>query len=280
MTAFVRELADTDWYTCRVTGVVDALKGMDAKTVKAMNGTAGSSHAPAAAIVIGGSGMVAAGLWEFSGVCTTGPGKHIELGAGHAADYLRLGASHVGAYRSIRVRLLPSAADGYGYVYAPLGDPTYLTTRFPGTRFLIPLTPHDGSVLETVGIYFAINYVARPRVPNVPKYRVIRVDSSGNVEALHTSRSGLYVDDGFLPLPPNISTVLDYDNAGVPYPGNTYTTNQNNVVDLAKYAYFVDFIEEDGDSQFTPDVTATNGAGTVIQGVNMACSAISNMRPQ
>jgi len=280
MTAFVRELADTDWHTCRIAGVEDALKGMDAKTVKAMNGTAGSSHAPASPIVVGGSGMVAAGLWAFSGVCTTGPGKHIELGAGHAADYLRLGASHPGISRNFRVRLLPAASEAYGYTYAPAGDPTYVTSRFPGTRYLIPLSPHHGSVLDNITVYFAIKYVGRPRVPNVPKYRVIRVDQSGNVEALHTSRSGLYVDDGFLPLPQNISSVVDYDNAGVPDVGNIYTTNQNNVVDLAKYAYFFDFVEEDGDSQFTPDVTATNGAGTVIQGINMVCSSIPHLGPQ
>ena len=279
MTAFVRELADTDWYTCRVTGVVDALKGMDAKTVKAMNGTAGSSHAPAAAIVIGGSGMVAAGLWEFSGVCTTGPGKHIEHGAGHAADYLRLGASHPGISRSMSIPCLPCVPDTYLGAYATSENNFSFNTRYPGGRSLIPLTPHDKSTLATARLLFKVRY-AHAGLPEFPKFRIIRVDQSGNVEALHTSRSGSYKDEGFLDLPASVANVAAYE-AGVAWQwSNTYTTDQNNVVDLALYSYYIDFVEEDGARAFVPRVDFTPGAGTQVLRGEMTCSSIAHMGPQ
>jgi hypothetical protein len=279
MTAFIREFPDTDWYTCRVGGISTALRNMDAKTVKAMNGTAGSSHAPAAPIVIGGSGMVAAGLWAFSGVCTTGPGAHIVHGAGHAADYLRLGSGHPGVSRSMTIPCLPCVPDSYLGTYATAENNFSFNTRYPGGRNLIPLTPHDKSTLATARLLFKVRF-AHAGLPEFPKFRIIRVDQSGNVEALHTSRSGSYKDEGFLDLPASVANVAAYE-AGVAWQwSNTYTTDQNNVVDLAKYAYFIDFVEEDGARAFAPNVGLSAGAGTQVLRGEMTCSSISNLGPQ
>ena len=284
MTAFVRELADTDWYTCRVTGVVDALKGMDAKTVKAANGTAGSSHAPPAdQIVIGGKGMICAGAWVHSGTITTAPGAHIQHAGKAANDYLRLNSSsHPGRTRDMHAKAKPAASDSYRHSYSPRSAASVVTTRFPGTRLLLPLMPHDKSLILSVKLKFKLGSVGRALLPKVPVFRVVRVDTSGNVQALHTARSGSYLDDAFLPVPFDTSSVAAYQNGGAEQTSNTYSPDQYATVDLAKYAYFVDFIEETGPatSVFTPNTSNANGVGTIISRIEIGCGSITHMGPQ
>jgi len=278
MVAFLRELTDTDWHPLRVTGVVTALKNMDAKTVKAANGAAGSTHAPVAQITIGGSGVVIAGTWNLSGAIVTSAGKRIQHGGGSANDYLRLGAGHPVTSRSLTTPASPSAPDGFLYAYASAGNNFATTSRFRGTRVMFPLSPHDRSTLESARMRFSIRS-SHANLPSMPKFRIVRVDMNGNAVALHTSRSGNYKDDGFLDIS-TATTGATYYAAGAEQWSPTYSTNQNNVVDLSKYAYFADFVEESGDNAFTPNVTLANGAGTLVYRFEMTCSGISTMAPQ
>lgn len=279
MSAFIREFPDAEWYTCRIAGISAALRNIDAKTVKAANGTAGSSHAPVAQIVVGGSGMVCAGPWVFSGAVTTAANKHIRHEGLASTDYIRLGSGHSGISRSMTIPFLPCIPDTYLGSYATSSNNFSFSTRYPGGRSLIPIVPHDKSVLATARIQFKIPIV-HAGLPEFPKFRVIRVDTSGNVEALHTSRSGSYKDEGFLDLPASVANVAAYEAANAWQWSNTYTTDQNNVVDLSKYAYFIDFFEEAGARAFTPRVDFVPGAGTQMLRGEMTCSSIASLSPQ
>lgn len=279
MTAFTRELTDEEWYTARAAAMSTVLRNIDAKTVKAANGTAGSNHAPAAAVIIGGAGMTCAGEWRFAGAATTSASKHVTLGGLATDDYIRLAAGHPGESRTMDQGVLPVVPSGYLYLFTPSANNFSLVTRYPGVRNLIPLQPHNRSTLATLRLRFHMRCVTHARLPVLPKFRVIRVDKSGNVEALHTARSGSYRDEGFLDLV-NPANVAAYEAAAAIQWSDTYTTDQNNVVDTSLYAYFVDFIEESGPDAFTPNVNLVNGAGTNIRRVEMVCNAITLLAPQ
>jgi hypothetical protein len=225
--------------------------------------------------------MGIAGVWTLDGNILTSPGAHIQHGAKVAGDYLRLGAGHPLQARTIDQTVLPSAADGYLYTYSPADNVFAVNSRYPGVRQMIRLEPHDGSVLETVQLQFAIRS-SHASLPTMPKFRVVRTDSSGNVESLHTARSApFYGDDGFAPIasPANAAA---YYNGGNRQLSHTFSSDQNYRVDISKYAYWVDFIEETGPSAvaFTPNVDFVGGAGTEIFNIRMYCSDISHLGPQ
>lgn len=278
MPAFTRELTDAEWYTARSAGIATVLRNIDEKTTKAGNGTAGSTHTPGAAIVIGGAGMQCVATWNFNGAWTTSAGKHITLGGGASDDYLRLGVAHPGISRSIVVPVQPISPSAYFWAYSPTTDFFMCAFRFPGTRVLIPLTPHDRSTLASGRIYFKVTFT-HVRLPVLPKFRIIRVDKSGNVEPLHVPRSGSYMDDGFLEVaaPANLAA---YENGAALQWSQTYTTDQNNVVDLSTYAYFIEFVEESGPDAFTPDLGTSTGQSTDLKRAEITCNAISLLAPQ
>lgn len=279
MPNFTRELPDEDWYVGRRPGVSTALRNMDEKSTKAANGHGGSTHAPTATITVIGKGFGCAGLWTFEGAFTTGAGLYIEHGAGHAADFLRLDVvNHPGRNREQFVRPLPCAVDTVGGTLGTANDPTHATTRFPGAQVLFPIDPHDGSRFRSCRLRFRIPQTVRTSVPNVPKFRVIRVDMDGNVEALHTSRSGNYLDGGYLPVPQVYDTEITYVDGGLAQDSQIYDANQNDVVDRSKYAYFVDFVEESGAGTFSPNVTLAGGNGTVVQSITTFVDTIRDMR--
>jgi hypothetical protein len=279
MVAFSRELDDLQWYTARIPGISTVLRNIDAKTVKAGNGAAGSSHAVTGTqIVIGGQGMVCAGLWTLEGEIVTSASNHIRLGGGHSSDYVRLRAGHPGESRSMTVPILPVIPEYYLGAYASSVNNFSADMRAPGFRMLIAITPHDRSTLADLRLMFKINF-AHAALPSVPKFRVVRVDRDGNVQALHTARSGSYKDDGYLDLPTNSSNVANYENGAAYQWSNLYEPDQFNTVDLANYAYYVDVIEESGTNAYTPDVTLT-GRGTNILRGEMTCEGITLLAPQ
>ncbi len=279
MASFNREFPDTDWYTFRIPGIATALRNIDRKTVLAANGKDGSYHEPSSPITVGGAGMVAAGLWSLAGPVTTDTNAHIVLGAGHSLDYLRILAGHTGASRSMSVPVLPTIPERYAFAYASASNNFAQIARFPGARSIIAITPHNRSTLTALRLRFKTTF-AHAGLPEFPKFRVIRVSKSGVVQALHTSRSGAYRDDGFLDLPVSVANVAAYEAAGARQWSNTYVPDQFNVIDTSNYAYFVDFVEEDGAYAFTPNVTLVPGAGTDILRGEMTCASITLLAPQ
>jgi len=283
LTSFSREFPDVDWYTCRIPGIATALRNIDRKTVLAANGDEGSSHtAGPSAIFIGGAGMVAAGPWTLDGSILTSAGSHIRHGAGHVNDYIRLVSGHAGSDRTVRHRVHPTAPEAFGYAVPALSNATAIQTRFQGGRMLIPFFPHDRSNLAEVMLTFSVSTTGRTAFPNFAKFRVVRVDTSGIVQALHTARNGLYRDDGFLDVPASIANIAAFENGGATQSSNVYETNIYSFVELDKYAYFVDFIEESSAAATGASFATAVGTdyGTVIRALRVRYNQITSLRFQ
>lgn len=280
MAAFTRELPDSGWYTCRIPGIAAALRNMDEKTTLAANGAAGSTHAPAAKIFVDGAGMVCAGLWLMAGdfVRESSPAA-LRHGAGHANDYVRLLVGHPGASRSLATSMQPIVSEIYLGEYTTSDNNLSVNARYPGVRAMFPIVPHDRSTITSLRLRFKVTS-AHANLPALPRFRLVRVDEAGNVEPLHTPRSGAYRDDGFLDLPTNATTASNYVAGNAFQWSNLYETDRLNVVDLSRYAYFVDFIEESGPQAFTPNVNLTTGAGTQLVRGDMSCTLITSLAPQ
>lgn len=283
MTAFTREFPDTDWYTCRIPGIATALRNIDRKTVLAANGKDGSSHtAGPSAIFVNGAGMSAAGPWTLDGTLVTSAGSHIRHGAGHVNDYIRLRAGHPDSDRTVRVRVHPTAPEAFGYAVPALNNATAIQARYQGGRFLIPFFPHDRANLAEVMLTFSVSTTGRTAFPNFAKFRVIRVDMNGIVQPLHTPRDATYRDEGFLDVPADTSSIAAFENGGATQSSNVYETNQFSFVELEKYAYFVDFIEESSAAASGASFSTVVGTsyGTVIRAVRVRCNQITSLRPQ
>lgn len=177
------------------------------------------------------------------------------------------------------VAALPVIPKTYQFAYASGANNFGQIARFPGTRSLIPITPHDRSTITGLRLRFRTTF-SHVGLPNFPKFRIVRVSKTGVVQAMHTARSGAYKDDGFLDLPTSVANVAAYQNSGNHQWSSLYEPNQFNVVDVSSYAYFVDFIEESGVYAFTPNVTLNPGAGTEILRGEMTCASILNLAPQ
>ena len=283
MTSFTREFPDTDWYLCRIPGIATALRNIDRKTVLAANGDGGSSHTVGpSAVFIGGAGMACAGPWTLDGSVVTGAGAHIRLGSGHVNDYIRLRTGHSGADRTTRIRVNPTAPEAFGYAVPPLSNATAIQARYQGGRLLIPFFPHDRSTLAEIMLTFSVSTTGRTSFPNFAKFRVVRVDMNGIVQALHTSRDGTYRDDGFLDVPADTSSIAAFENGGATQSSNVYVPNQYAFVEIDKYAYFVDFIEESSAALTGASFATAIGTsyGTAIRAVRMRCNQITNLRHQ
>lgn len=286
MVAFLRELPDTDWHPLRVTGVATALKNMDAKTVKAANGAAGSTHAPVGQVIIGGAGLTLMGFTTYAGTITTGPNHHIRHAGNTRSDYIQLFTSHPGRTRTIVGGVTDAMSETYGDAYVPIyNGRASVTSRFPETRTMIPLRPHDGSTISSVTIGFKIR-TEHDALPKLPRFRVIRTNMDGRAEPLH-SAGGVYNVDSYLNISAATTDVAYYDSGNY-QTSQTYSPDQNNVVDLSKYAYFVDFVEElpasingpSGASPIVVNVDTADGTLTQILRTTMVCTNILTMAPQ
>jgi hypothetical protein len=281
MTAFTRELDDLQWYPCRKPGISTALRNMDAKTVKAGNGAAGSTHTVAGLpiTIAGAQGMVCAGLWSFDGEVRTGAGSHVRHDGLNVADYITLRTgTHSGTSRTLRFKPVYNAPLQWLDSFPSINNSAFAVLREPGSRILLPFDPHDGSTITSVTLTYNLGTTGRATLPSVPKFRVIRVGKDGVAQALHTPRNGNYLDDGYRYVPPDTSSIAAYENAGAAQASNSYVPDQYSVVDRSLYAYFVDFVEESGTGSFSPDIS--NAPSTNIRVINVTCAQISTMRPQ
>jgi hypothetical protein len=110
---------------------------------------------------------------------------------------------------------------------------------------------HDRATIDTVKVRWEVEYGHASLPGLLPKFRVIRVDTDGNIEALRPN-SGLILD-GFIVLPASYANVAAYEASNNPQTSATYTCTQNNVVDLSTYEYLVEIVDE-GSSNAFPDL--------------------------
>jgi len=276
MAHFTRTLSDATW----INGYVPTganLDSLDGKTVKAINGDGGGSWSPATAITIGGAGvrMVGATLGMNAGNVLPAAGKKIRFGNN---DYFKkaYAVSHMVALSDA---IHQQDQRGDWRISTLLSDSGVQSLR-AGAKLRAQVRVHDGAALYLARFHFRI-YAVHTVVPSqLPQFRMFRVGMTGVQEPM---ASGAGVSpDGWVPLttPANLAA---YDQgvtqgAGKSVQSFDYTVNLNNVIDVSKYRYYVEIIEEAGSNNWT---TIGGGAqGNDFSHVLLASTSITDMRFQ
>lgn len=244
---------------------------IDQKTFVSLNGDEGGAWAPTAPIVIGGTGVIIAGLWTISGSgasVTTGVSKSITFNRGTSGDYFGFDPSHAGA--------LPATVSNFFEFYTPVAQSVVwfggLLPTKTGARFFTPLNVYSGaSQINTVVITWRVRETHSALPQYLPRVRVIAVTDEGVVIPLRSSDATTDADGfQFLPTP---ASVTAYNN-GLVAQTWTYTCNVVLPVDSTEYTYFIEFIEESGTgswvssgSQFIKSVT-NHSLVTIFDGRN------------
>lgn len=239
MSHLIRAIADTKLRRGYVT-VGNDLKAIDRNTFVAVNGDAGGTWTPAATLAINGAGVVAAGPWSVSGSQMTVNAP--TFGKGTADDVFGLSASHPGRSQTLNqplVECYSSQPEGVVFVSGFAASIFWLQTAQLGVRFLTPIRVFNGATLESVTLAFGIGSAHANLPAVVPQMRIIAIDAQGNV--LPLGAGSLFDAGGFRAIV-SAATALAYNAAN----SFTYVCSQNNVIDLSKYAYFMELIEESG----------------------------------
>lgn len=275
MAHFTRTLPDATWIN-GYTPTGANLDSLDGKTVKAINGDGGGSWSPATAITIGGAGvrMVGATLGMNAGNVLPAAGKKIRFGN---SDYFKK------AYAVSHMVALSDAIHQQDYrgqwrISTLLTDSGVQSMR-AGVKLRQQIRVHDGAALYLARFYYRI-YATHVSIPSqLPQFRVFRVGMTG-VEEPMASGAGIG-PAGWVTLttPANVAAY----NAGSGGGGSAvqsfdYTVNANNVVDISKYRYYVEIIEEAGSGAWT---TIGGGAqGNDYSHVLLGSTSITDMRFQ
>lgn len=242
MTHLLRIIPDSKLVRGYVITAAD-ISAIDAKTACALNGDEGGSWTAAAAITIGGAGVIIAGLWTMSSAgvnVTTGVSTPITFARGTVDDYFGFDPAHTGASPVVRSGFVEFFSAIPGSV-AWLGG---LIVGFHGAKFITPLYVYSGaSKIDSIDISWRV----RESHANIPQYlpqvRAIAVDDEGNVTPLR-SKDATTDANGFQFLPTPASGAAYYN--GSLAQAWTYTCNVVLPMDSSKYVYYLEFIEESG----------------------------------
>jgi len=243
---FNREMPETDWTTVPLAPAV--IRNIDEKTAKAINGDDGGAWTPSAPIEIDGAGMRALSAWQLTGGATieASDAAPIEFGGDSDEDVFGYDAAHSGRTRSALTHL----SEVYTAAPATLTfDAAYscVQAKAKGARFLAPIRVLDGATISSVSFTIRVGQAHASVPAELPRFRVLRVDEDGNAEPLASGDADI---DGWRYFAPKPST-----GAAWYFGGNaqtfTYACNQNSEVDLSRYAYFAEVIEEQGNGAMT-----------------------------
>ncbi len=254
MPHFTRAATDAEW-----NGPLDPtwLRHIDEQTGAAINGDEGGTWTPSALIEIGGAGVAVLGPCTMPGasVIVTSAGKHIVHGRLDADDYITFAAPLPS--RSLSALITPS---GNGFAHAALDSsrnlPFAATARQHLARFNAKIRVHHGATLAAVDLTWLVGGT-RAAVPEFrPRFRIVRVDLDGKVEPLRVASDTS--PEGFLTLGSTVSAAAYV--AGNAAQVVTYTCNQVDrlTVDVARFDYLVEIIEEGGDDAWTAPQTIGN----------------------
>lgn len=272
-------------------------RALDSAQFAAWNGDLGSSHTASAPINIGGAGVMWAGPTQFQGVgptagvfTTLGSGRRIIHGDSDYIEYQPLAAN------AVRTMLTSCGrARDRSYASTPgflAGSPYQATIRYSGgggsvvttggtgyrggARLSMPLRVHHLGTLFAVNFEFTIATSRTTPPVQQPKFRVIRVDSLGNVAILQNNVTPVagYAGQGFVRM--TATTGAGYFSGGVPqlfaYPFDTALNNPAVIVDITRYAYIAQ-IEDEADPAGT-----TSFQGNKWLSVSALCINIPDQR--
>lgn len=226
------------------------LGAIESGLVSLVNGVDGGTWAPTSQVIIGGSGLHVTGPFAV----TNGGALEATNISGFSCqdnDYPELGPTHSArsrdiAYGAMNGRGFPQQAswrarwtDGGMQSIAPSIDIS--DGKGPQTaRLWVPIRCHNGATLSGVSVRFRIGFPHTQLPQKAPSARVVRVNAQGQITPLTSIAAGGdasgYV---YASLPTAIASWTGNQSIGI-------TCDQNNVVDVSQYEYYVEFVEEQG----------------------------------
>lgn len=267
MAHFVRTQADGTWVNGYVP-VRSDFESLDLKQFLSINGDRGGTWSPQSNIVFGGSGLVVTGP-----LVVFGSSGRLNSAVNLFGDFPLLGATHKGRTRTI-VQSLSDAQHGVDPV--PAGAtldtlPNLLLRNGHSVQFACtdvtdqqnlqgPVTTAshyspslvqeirvvDGSTLSQVEFRFRVATPRKSPPGATPRFRVFRVKfGDGSIDVLQSVVLG--ADDSGYASPALPSSGAAW-YAGGQAQGFVYKCDQNNIVDRSRYAYYVEIIEESGNT--------------------------------
>lgn len=223
----------------------------DATLAASVNGDDGSAHAPATVITLAGPGLQVSApiLVTRTGVLHANSAPSVFCLDG---DYIQLSALNPNASRSIAHPVSPSRGipnyawqarpDGCIQAYAPMVDMSDGNGLRPA-RALVRIRPHDGATLGQMSVSFRVGTAHPSLPPTMPSVRIVRMAQDGTCVPLSSQATGADVN-GFIFASKPSSAALWY--AGGQTKSLIVPCDQNNVVNVDSYAYYVELVEEQG----------------------------------
>lgn len=280
MAHFFRTHPDATWNNSGAGGYITLQSDwldLANKVFYSINGDQGGVWAPSTQLSFNVGGFIVNGptLVNFDGTLTTISGSRFNMGG---ADYPKLASNHAGQYRTIESSMasyictphylfqscptIPGSIQSIACTVVMGAGPS--TQTFDQTLqqagCLIPLRVHDGARLTSGVLKFTVP-TARSTIPvALPKMRIVRSDTSGNLVSLCAPSSTVDAN-GYFSLP-KIYTGAAWYAGGLPQAW-TFTCNQNNIIDTSQYTYFLQLIEETGTAN--PDFSTSNADGYVVR---------------
>ncbi len=244
------------------------LSTIDSNTSKGVNGDDGNgsdAYAPTSDLVIGGAGVgiagggatgANAGWYLATGRVYALISKPITFDRGTAQDYFGLVDAHERASVSPMTNCIRTYSRDFRtvtYAASVLGGARLIKK---GGRVLIPFRVYSGGLLTEVifRIYVVGTYAGLPQ--NMPKFRVIAMDALGNIIVLGASSNN---PDALGYYTYNVVDAAAWDVSFHTVTYNIDTSLAAAQVDVGKYTYFLDYIEESG----------TNAWGNATSGISL-----------
>lgn len=247
MAHLLRAQPDSVWKRGYFT-VGNDLKTIDQNTFVSLNGDDGGTYVPAAAIIIGGEGVVVAGPWVMVGsgvTVTTAANAPITFGNGTATDYFGFPFTHPG-YLPIRQQysLTADSSLGHQFVYS---ESFGAQSTIQGGRFFFPIPVYNGaSLVSSVTLSFIVNESHAGGVPQVlPKLRVVAMATDGTTIPLRSPDTT--TDANGFQYFPTPATGAAWYNTGLAQT-ITYSCNwgPSPPVNTGSYLYFLEVVDESG----------------------------------
>ena len=222
---------------------------LDQRLFKLIDGDGGGTWAPSAALTIGGSGIIMSGPLVISGAdATLSSGKKITVtGSGSkiitaSGGRFVLGDNDYPTFSAARsaARVLPANATVYTTMETTSGT-SQQTAAGQLFQLQIPSIFHGATLLSAQAFFVpSSGYNGQPTGAGTQvKLGVARVYYNGGaVDNLLSTGGGLVTY-------PTPASGTAYYNAGA-ITSLTFSSDQNNVMDLANYYYFVSVFGEDG----------------------------------
>jgi len=236
---------------------------IDSSSYASINGDVGGTWEPSGYITIGGAGM-----W-FAGGTVLGVGSYINgaitFGSG---DFFMVPATHPGFSRTI---VTPCVARRG----TMSNTATAAVASLVGTRIVLPLSVHNGAVLQVASLTYRIPTIGQCPINQI-RFRLVQVDALGNVTAL--TRRCAWISPTL-----GLQTTATFDYQGfastnTTYAGSYYGLGQTQslliypfaFIDTTKYRYYAEIIDASG-----PGILGATAAVAGDIFLDVACTFIN-----